>query len=491
MARTGHLDRPVSLDGQDEPKEGSVTNVLTRDPIEEEATARISLQADSADGHRRSRHIGLIVAGSLITGSVVALVLVIGPFGGAQEHVIMGTALLGFALGWTLLAVFLMLWTDQPQRWAAVPAGLTALSGASLLIFAPDANAFNALGWAWPPVLFAPAIWLAVEGHRHLPPRTRRLMLYPLFGFLAVASVGGGYETIQEQIDRSVSGMPGQLIDVGGHRLYLNCTGSGSPTVLLVSGLGEASTYWGGWVAPAVAQNTRVCVYDRAGQARSEAAAAPQDGVAVAADLHTLLDRARIAGPLVLVGHSTGGVYVRIFAARYPGQVARMVLLDSQPNQAFTRLPEYPGFYSAFQRLVALLPSLARLGVFRLVHQFDFGTLPAQTRDAERATQSTGSLLRVQRDEVAELPITLNQAAAFTSIGNRPLIVVTAAKEAQAWWLPLQDQMAGYSSNSVHRVLPNTNHLELIEEKSSAAQASQAILDVVEAVRRNGLLAKS
>ncbi len=71
------------------------------------------------------------------------------------------------------------------------------------------------------------------------------------------------------------------------------------------------------------------------------------------------------------------------------------------------------------------------------------------------------------------------------------MIVVTAAKEAPAGWLPLQDEMAGYSSNSVHRILPNTNHLELIEEKSSAAQASQAILDVVEAVRGNGLLAKS
>jgi pimeloyl-ACP methyl ester carboxylesterase len=469
---------------------------VTRDPIDEDSIARISLQTDSADGRRRSRHIGirqigLIVAGSLIAGSVVAFVLVIGPFGGAQEHVIMGTALLGFALGWTLLAVFSMLWTDQPQPWAAVPAGLTALAGASLLIFAPDANAFNALGWVWPPMLFALAIWMAVQAHRHLRSLTRRLMLYPLFGVLAVAAVGGGYETIQEQVDRSVSGIPGQLIDVSGHRLYLNCTGSGSPTVLLVSGLGEASTYWGGWVAPPVAQNTRVCVYDRAGQGRSDAAAAPQDGVAVATDLHTLLERARIAGPYVLVGHSTGGVYVRIFAARYPDQVSGMVLFDSQPNQAFTRLPDYPGLYSVFHRIVALLPSLARLGVFRLAHQFDFGTLPAQTRDAERAAQSTGSLLRVQRDEIAELPITLNQAAAFTSIGNRPLIVVTAAKEAPAGWLPLQDEMAGYSSNSVHRILPNTNHLELIEEKSSAAQASHAILDVVEAVRGNGLLAKS
>ena len=73
--------------------------------------------------------------------------------------------------------MFSMLWTDQPQPWAAVPAGLTALAGASLLIFAPDANAFNALGGVWPPVLIALAIWMAVQARRHLRSLTRRLML--------------------------------------------------------------------------------------------------------------------------------------------------------------------------------------------------------------------------------------------------------------------------------------------------------------------------
>src|ERR1700675_2349605 len=101
----------------------------------------------------RKGHVALIVAGSLIAGFVVALVLVIGPFGGAQEHVIMGTALLGWALGWALLAVLSMRWTDQPQWWAVVPAAIMALAGGCLLIFRPDANAFNVLGWIGPPVL--------------------------------------------------------------------------------------------------------------------------------------------------------------------------------------------------------------------------------------------------------------------------------------------------------------------------------------------------
>ncbi|MGE5433472.1 MAG: hypothetical protein ACM3S3_01675, partial [Candidatus Doudnabacteria bacterium] len=96
-------------------------------------------------GPTRKGHIGLIVAGSMITGFVVSVALVIGPFGGAQEHVIVGTALLGWALGWALLAGLSTLRTDQPQRWAAVPAAVMALTGAGLLIFRPDANAFDAL----------------------------------------------------------------------------------------------------------------------------------------------------------------------------------------------------------------------------------------------------------------------------------------------------------------------------------------------------------
>jgi pimeloyl-ACP methyl ester carboxylesterase len=446
---------------------------------------------DAPDRSIRKGRVGLIVAGSMFFGFVVALVLVIGPFGGAQEHVIMGTALLGWALGWALLAVLSIRWSDQPQRWAAVPAALMALAGAGLLIFRPDANAMNLLGWIWPLALIALAVWMTVQARRSLRSLTRRLVLYPLFVALVVAGVGGGYETIQEQVDRSTTAMPGHLVDVGGHRLYVHCTGSGSPTVVLVSGLAETSVYWGGWIAPAVAQNTTVCAYDRAGQGWSDPPASPQDGLAVATDLHTLLDHAQIPGPYVLVGHSTGGVYARIFAARYPDQVAGMVLLDSQPNEALTGLPDFPSQYSALRRASALFPSLARLGVFQLVNRFAADPLPVPTRDEERAVVSSANLNRIQRDEFAELPMTLKEAAALTTLGDRPLIVVTAAKGAQAGWLPLQDKMTGLSTNSAHRVLPDTDHPGLIHDRVGAAQASQAILDVVASVRSGTPLTKS
>jgi pimeloyl-ACP methyl ester carboxylesterase len=273
--------------------------------------------------------------------------------------------------------------------------------------------------------------------------------------------------------------------------LYVHCTGSGSPTVVLVSGLAETSVYWGGWIAPAVAQNTTVCAYDRAGQGWSDPPASPQDGVAVATDLHTLLDHAQIPGPYVLVGHSTGGAYVRVFAARYPDQVAGMVLLDSQPNEALTGLPDFPSQYSTLRRASALFPSLARLGVFRLVNQFAADPLPVPTRDEELAVVSTANLNRIQRDEFAGLPMTLTEAAALTTLGDRPLIVVTAGKGAQAGWLPLQDKMTGLSTKSAHRVLPDTDHPGLIHDRAGAAQASQAILDVVASVRSGAPLTKS
>src|SRR4029079_11673229 len=90
-----------------------------------------------------------------------------------------------------------------------------------------------------------------------------------------------------------------------------------------------------------------------------------QDGIAVARDLHTLLERAQVPGPFVLVGHSAGAQHARIFAGRYPEQAAGRVLRDGQPAEAFEGLPIFPLFYSVYRRVSPLLPPLARLGAGR------------------------------------------------------------------------------------------------------------------------------
>ena len=128
---------------------------------------------------------------------------------------------------------------------------------------------------------------------------------------------------------------------MGDHRLYLSCTGSGEPTVILEPGLGGTSAAWG-WIAPTVAAHTRVCVYDRAGRGRSEPSPTPQDGDQIATDLHTLLERAGITGPLVMVGHSLGGLYVLDYAARYPAAGRRDGAAGRHPTHRVHRTTRLP-----------------------------------------------------------------------------------------------------------------------------------------------------
>src|SRR4051812_6754048 len=431
-----------------------------------------------------THRIGPIVAGCLAAGALLALPLVVvGPLAGAQEYLITGTVLLTFGASWALLATLSILWTEQPQRWAAVPAGFMALAGAGLIVFAPDGAAIDMLGWVWPPLLLALLAVAAIRAHRDLHSRTRGSVVYPLLGAYALVALGGGYQTGAEFHDRRTHPAPGQLVDVGGHRLHLLCVGSGTPTVILESGLGEAAAYWG-WISTAVAQETRVCAYDRAGRGWSDPVVTSQDGVAVATDLHMLLDRAQVTGPFVLVGHSSGAQYVRIFAGRYPEQVAGMVLLDGQPAEVFESLPIFPVFYNGFRRVSALLPSLARVGVGRALYHAGFDTWPATARDMQRFTYSSARAARSLRDEFAELPTSLAQARAFQNLGDRPLVVVTAAQDAEAGWLPLQDKMATLSTNSSHRVVPYT-HDALVADQIAAQTSISAIRDVVRALRVN------
>jgi pimeloyl-ACP methyl ester carboxylesterase len=430
---------------------------------------------------RRTRSVGSVVAGSLGMGFAAAIALVAFPFAGAREHVISGVVLLAFALGWALLAVLSARWTDQPQRWAAVPAGVLALVGAGLLAW-PGAVLHDGIGWLWPPVLLSLVAWMVVRVRRELRSRARPWLLYPLFGVMALAAVAGAYETGRESSDRRAFPIPGQLVDVGGYRLHLRCTGAGSPTVVLLPGAGEFSPTWG-WIAPAVARDARVCAYDRAGRGWSEAAPGPQDGAALAADLRTLLERAHVAGPYVLVGHSFGGLYALTFAARYPEQVAGVVLLDATHPEMFARVPSYPFVYEGYRRVSALFPSLARLGVGRLAYRSAFDSLPPQAQREERAFWATARSARSQRDEWAEAPAVMRQARALRTLGARPLMVVTAGREAQPGWMPLQDELATLSTNSVHRVLPHSVHAALTTDAGDAALCTQAIRAVVEAVR--------
>ena len=442
-------------------------------------------------GSPASGRIGLVVAGSLTAGLLAAALLVVVPLVPAEGDAVLGVVLCGFALGWVLLAVLSARWTDQPQGWAVAPALFMGVGGLLLLGFGSSVD--RVLDWVWPPVLLALVIWMAVRIHRGLRSRVGRWLLYLVLAVLFAASVGGGYETVRSAAEAGDHPMPGRLVDVGDHRLHLNCTGSGSPTVVLQAGGGEMSSAFG-WIAPVVAEETRVCVYDRAGHGWSEAAPTAQDATQVAADLHLLLERARVPGPYVLAGHSFGGLYVLTSAALFPDEVAGLVLMDTtEPASEAAPRGTSSGDATSedvMDRVSALLGTTARMGLGRLISGSDFGDLPAQSRDEMRAAAAKEPHLRSTVEEYLQANTSTRQAAWLEDFDAKPLVVLTAGVGSDPDWVATHEDLATLSDNADHRIIDGADHSALIHDRAHAAATSDAILDVVASVRDEQPLAR-
>ena len=423
-----------------------------------------------------------ITGASVTTGLLTALALTLLVFAGAPEPVIAGAMLLAFGLGWAMLGVLSVRLTNGPQRWTAVPAVAMGATGLALVVLTPGSAAMSAMGWIWPAPTLALAVYIWIRTRRDLP-GPGRWMLAPVVGILAIAPLAATYENVTVLHDQHSYTAPGTSYDVGGHRLYLDCHGEGSPTVVLENGLAEVTASWARIVAD-VDATTRVCAYDRAGQGWSEDAADPQDAIAAARDLHTLLSVAGEHGPYVLVGHSIGGPYAMTYAAHYPQQVAGMVLLDSSSPEQFTEIPSYAGQYAVMHRVMALAPTLSRLGLGRVFAAVSPSHLPTHAADQVRALTANARGAQNVSDEWSALPEVFDQAQALTTLGSRPLAVLTASESLNetSGWAAAQDQLAALSSNRLYRVVDST-HLGLLEDQHGSAAAAHAIDVVVSAVR--------
>ena len=483
-ARASRADRCTRAS----PTVHGIESMVTTIPTAATPTPPRDEQFSASAGPRRGARIGLVVAGSFAVGWVTGLLLAMAPFVPAQIARVTGALLCGYALGWAMLALLSVRFTEQPQRWALVPAAFMGAGGLLLLGF--GSSVAGPLRWVWPPVLFALVIWMVAQAHRQLHSRSRPLLVYPLLTVLALFSIGGAYQVLGSAADAKAYPVPGQLVDVGGRNLHLRCTGTGTPTVLLQPGAGEISSNMG-WIAPAVARNTRVCVYDRAGRGWSEPADAPQDGVALATDLHMVLARAHVPGPYVVAGHSFGGLYTLAFASRYPAEVAGMVLLDSTaPKVAVTPAPKAPGSYDLLSHLSAVVATSGEVGLTRLYSHVEAGTLPPRSRDEIRASIAQPDTVKSTIDEYVQSNTAMEQAAQLTDFAAKPLVVLTAGDGNAPDWYAKQDRLAALSTNSAHHVIAGAVHEDLVAKHADAAQSAKGILDVVSAVRNNAPLAK-
>jgi pimeloyl-ACP methyl ester carboxylesterase len=189
----------------------------------------------------------------------------------------------------------------------------------------------------------------------------------------------------------------------------------------------------------------------------------------------------------VLAGHSFGGLYVLNFAARYPGEVAGMVLVDSTAPKSGVKAaaasPGDEGSYDAIGRISALLSISGRLGLPRVSGLLDYGSLPPRSRDEVRASIATASNVRSTIDEYVQGNASIEQAGLLDDFADKPLVVLTAGSGGDASDLAAQKRLATLSTNSAHRVIAGATHASLVLEEKDAAATSQAILDVVSSVR--------
>ncbi len=310
----------------------------------------------------------------------------------------------------------------------------------------------------------------------------------------------------------AVVAAPGRLVDIGGFRLHLYCTGSGSPAVIMDSALGGSSVSWL-LVQPDIAQLTRVCSYDRGGFGWSDAAPKPRTAGRIADELRVLLDRAGILPPFVLVGHSFGGLVMRIFAARHRSDVAGMVLVDpAHPEDWVKPAPKEQVKIDRGLTLCRHGAAAARLGVARLVAAlatigaFDVARLIARISSrGQLAREDEGILAPIWRlPQEARKPLrqfwteekfydalgnqieTICISAAETleaganGYGDVPLITISSTDPGD-YRLRQQEALARLSTRGRHIVATNSGHWIPLDEPATVIAAIRDVLGQVKA----------
>jgi len=294
-----------------------------------------------------------------------------------------------------------------------------------------------------------------------------------LASILTLILAGTIYERIAEAADAKAYPPPGQMVDVGGHRLHIHCTGAGSPTVVIDAGLGDWTTSWG-TIQTEVAKATRVCTYDRAGLGWSDPGPLPRDSAQFVSELHTLLQNANVPGPYILVGHSLGGLNVRVFAHKYPAEVAGLVLVDSMnPNQV--RLsPSEPGSRTEPpSEVFSLQAALARFGLVRVFVKLTglASSLPPD-QEAYIPRYIRPDSLQTITNEYAGVPGSAAQAAEVKTLGDLPVIVLTAGLNQSKGWPDLQTELLQLSSDSRQIIAENSGH-------NMQADAPEVIIEAI------------
>jgi len=295
-------------------------------------------------------------------------------------------------------------------------------------------------------------------------------ILIGLCGLIVVAALSGAvYQWGATRRELAATPPPGQLVDVGGHRLHLWCTGHGAPTVILDTGLGGTTADWG-FVQPDVARFARVCAYDRAGMGYSDRGPSPRTARRIANELAELLARSGNTGPVVLVGASIAGFGVRVFASEHPDRVAGLVLVDASHEDDVQEVP----------RMARFVPMLATTGVFRMLH-VSFGqrleSLAPAVRQFAQATSFRAAGFQTAADELRHIEESASEARRSRRTLTVPVLVVTGGRGGDEHWRRLQRDQAALSDRGCLIVAQRSGHVVAVDEPDVVVDAIRSVVE--------------
>jgi pimeloyl-ACP methyl ester carboxylesterase len=309
-------------------------------------------------------------------------------------------------------------------------------------------------------------------------------MVLLLIAFLLLLAVAGlFYENISEARDRRFNPLEGRLLDVGGRTMHIDCTGEGSPTVILDSGLGDSYLSWRK-VQPEIAKFTRVCSYDRAGLGYSEPSSQPRTSKVIAQELHALLRAASVSPPYVIVGHSMGGYDVRVYTSRYRNEIVGMVLVDASHPDQENRFPaELKNMEGSWHREAQFIASTMPFGIPRLLGLCDNDAVT-------RAADCNWPSAREQLAEMSAFPESAAETAQTGSLSDLPLAVLShdpdkpsgdlppdLAKPTNEAWEKMQEELAHLSPRGTQTVAKNSAHYIQIDRPDVVIDAVRNIIE--------------
>lgn len=333
--------------------------------------------------------------------------------------------------------------------------------------------------------------------------RVRRWLKRILLGLLALLLlamvVGAIYEALGRKNAAANYPPRGQMVDIGGRKMHIDCRGTGSPTVIFESGLGTGGTIDWTLVHDRIAGFTRACAYDRAGIMWSDPKDTPQRAAAVADDLHALLKGAGITDPLVLVGHSIGGPYIRTYTGKYGDQVAGLVMVDASHPDQVARLGKvsntnaHPGQVAWIMHTAS---ALSWTGVVRFaMANAGQGKLPKEAA-AQMAAYASSSV-KGATSELDGFDATMADARAVRSFGSRPLIALTAmapfkpeeleglgikavdGARFKQEWKALHAEQTALSARGRQEIVPDAGHYIQIDRPDVVIAAVREVVNEV------------